>query len=206
MAQFPMKDLFAAYDFHGHRLANRIVMAPMTRSRAADDGTPGPLMVEYYAQRSEAGLIISEGTNVSPQAQGFLNTPGIFSEAHIEGWRQVAAAVHARGSAFFLQLWHVGRIAHPDNMQHGLHPVAPSALAHPRTIVTRSGQQPRTRSALQKCRWASSWAVRSDASGRHRISSTSSSGVAARRSTSCLPGLAASSCCTPAITKLLERD
>jgi len=142
MAQFPMKDLFAAYDFHGHRLANRIVMAPMTRSRAADDGTPGPLMVEYYAQRSEAGLIISEGTNVSPQAQGFLNTPGIFSEAHIEGWRQVAAAVHARGSAFFLQLWHVGRIGHPDNMQHGLHPVAPSALAHPRTIVTRSGQQP----------------------------------------------------------------
>jgi N-ethylmaleimide reductase len=142
MAKAPMKDLFAAYDLHGHRLANRIVMAPMTRSRAADDGTPGPLMVEYYAQRSEAGLIISEGTNISPQGQGFLNTPGIFSEAHVEGWRRVTTAVHARGSTFFLQLWHVGRIGHPDNMQRGLHPIAPSALVHPRTIVTRSGQQP----------------------------------------------------------------
>jgi N-ethylmaleimide reductase len=137
-----MKDLFSAYDFHGHRLANRIAMAPMTRSRAADDGTPGALMVEYYAQRTEAGLIISEGTNISPQAQGFLNTPGIFSEAHIEAWRRVTTAVHAGGSTFFLQLWHVGRIGHPDNMLPGLHPVAPSALAHPRTIVTRSGQQP----------------------------------------------------------------
>jgi N-ethylmaleimide reductase len=137
-----MKDLFDPCDLHGHRLANRIVMAPMTRSRAADDGTPRPMMVEYYAQRSEAGLIVSEGTNISAQAQGFLNTPGIFTEAHIEAWRRVTAAVHAQGSTFFLQLWHVGRIGHPDNMEAGLHPVAPSALAHPRTIVTRSGPQP----------------------------------------------------------------
>jgi len=137
-----MTDLFATYDLHGHRLANRIVMAPMTRSRAADDGTPGALMVEYYGQRSEAGLIVSEGTNISLQAQGFLNTPGTYTEAHIEGWRSVTTAVHARGSSFFLQLWHVGRIGHPDNMQRGLHPVAPSPLAYPRTVVTRSGPQP----------------------------------------------------------------
>jgi N-ethylmaleimide reductase len=93
-------------------------------------------------QRSEAGLIISEGTSTSPQAQGFLNVPGIFAAAHVEAWSRVTSAVHARGSAFFLQLWHVGRIGHPDNMQPGLHPVAPSALVHPRTIVTRQGQQP----------------------------------------------------------------
>jgi N-ethylmaleimide reductase len=137
-----MKDLFDPYDFQGHRFANRVVMAPMTRSRAADDGTPTSMMVDYYAQRAEAGAIVSEGTNVSPQGQGFLNTPGIFTPAHIEAWRHVTAAVHARGSAFFLQLWHVGRIGHPDNMQRGLHPVAPSALVHARTIVTRSGAQP----------------------------------------------------------------
>lgn len=137
-----MKDLFDPCNIHGYRLANRIVMAPMTRSRATDDGTPTAMMVEYYAQRAEAGLIVSEGTNISPQAQGFLNTPGIYSAAHVEGWRRVTAAVHARGSMFFLQLWHVGRIGHPDNMEAGLHPVAPSALVHPRTIVTRSGSQP----------------------------------------------------------------
>lgn len=135
-------DLFSPFDLAGRRLANRVAMAPMTRSRATADGVPTPLMATYYAQRSEAGLIVSEGTNISAQGQGFLNTPGIFSDAHVAGWRRVTDAVHAGGSAFFLQLWHVGRIAHPDNMQSGLHPVAPSALVHPRTVVTRSGEQP----------------------------------------------------------------
>lgn len=135
-------DLFSPCDLAGRRLANRIVMAPMTRSRAGDDGTPTALMAAYYAQRAEAGMIVSEGTNISAQGQGFLNTPGIFTDAHVAGWRTVTDAVHALGSVIFLQLWHVGRIAHPDNMLSGLHPVAPSALVHPRTVVTRSGQQP----------------------------------------------------------------
>jgi len=135
-------DLFTPFSLSGRSLANRVVMAPMTRSRATDDGTPTPLIVHYYEQRAEAGLIVSEGTNISAQGQGFLNTPGIFTEDHVQGWRQVTAAVHAKGGAFFMQLWHVGRIAHPDNMQAGLHPVAPSALAHERTVVTRSGQTP----------------------------------------------------------------
>jgi N-ethylmaleimide reductase len=134
--------LFQPCRVAGRCLANRIAMAPMTRSRARADGTPTPLMATYYAQRAEAGIIISEGTNISAQGQGFLNTPGIFAAEHVAGWRMVTDAVHARGSTFFLQLWHVGRIGHPDNMRGGLHPVAPSALAHPRTVVTREGQRP----------------------------------------------------------------
>lgn len=134
--------LFAPCEVAGKRLSNRIAMAPMTRSRARDDGTPTALMATYYAQRAEAGLIVSEGTNISAQGQGFLNTPGIFTAEHVAGWRQVTDAVHARGSLIFMQLWHVGRIGHPDNMGPGLHPVAPSALVHARTVVTRHGQQP----------------------------------------------------------------
>lgn len=134
--------LFSPCQVAGRRLANRIVMAPMTRSRARDDGTPTALMATYYAQRAEAGMIVSEGTNISAQGQGFLNTPGIFAAEHVAGWRLVTDTVHARGSVIFLQLWHVGRIGHPDNMRPGLHPVAPSALVHPRTVVTRNGQQP----------------------------------------------------------------
>jgi N-ethylmaleimide reductase len=135
-------DLFAPCDLGARRVPNRIAMAPMTRSRATDDGTPTPLMAQYYAQRNEAGLIVSEGTNITPQGQGFLNTPGIYTPAHIEGWRPVTEAARANGAAFFMQLWHVGRIAHPDNMAAGLHPVAPSPLVHERTVVTPSGHQP----------------------------------------------------------------
>ena len=123
-------------------LANRLAMAPMTRSRALADGTPTPLMADYYEQRASAGLIVSEGVSISAQAQGFLNVPGIFSDAHEAGWRTITQRVHAAGSRFFMQLWHVGRIAHPDNMAGGLHPVAPSALAHDRTVVTPTGLQP----------------------------------------------------------------
>jgi len=136
------ESLFAPCEVAGRRLANRIVMAPMTRSRARDDGTPTALMATYYAQRAEAGMVVSEGTNISAQGQGFLNTPGIFIAEHVAGWRMVTDAVHAQGSVIFLQLWHVGRIGHPDNMGPGLHPVAPSALVHARTVVTRHGQQP----------------------------------------------------------------
>jgi N-ethylmaleimide reductase len=121
---------------------NRVAMAPMTRSRATDDGTPTPLMAEYYGQRAGAGVIVSEGVNISPGAQGFLNVPGIWTDAHVAGWREITRRVHAEGSTFFMQLWHTGRIGHPDNMQPGLHPVAPSALKHERTLVTPSGLQP----------------------------------------------------------------
>lgn len=134
--------LFEPCKVAGLRLRNRIAMAPMTRSRALDDGTPTALMAQYYEQRSEAGLIVSEGTNISAQGQGFLNTPGIFNDAHVTGWRLVTDRLHAMGSLFFLQLWHVGRIAHPDNMALGLEPVAPSAIAHERTVVTPKGLQP----------------------------------------------------------------
>ncbi len=122
-------------------LKNRVAMAPMTRSRAAADGTPTPLMAEYYGQRAGAGVIVSEGVNISAGAQGFLNVPGIWTDAHVAGWREVTRRVQAQDSAFFMQLWHTGRIAHPDNMQAGLHPVAPSALRHERTIVTPRGLQ-----------------------------------------------------------------
>lgn len=123
-------------------LKNRIAMAPMTRSRATDDGDPTLLIAVYYEQRAGAGVIVSEGTSISPAAQGFLNVPGIWTDAHVAGWREVTRRVHAQGSAFFMQLWHTGRIGHPDNMRPGLHPMAPSALIHERSIVTRSGPQP----------------------------------------------------------------
>jgi N-ethylmaleimide reductase len=134
--------LFTSAALAGTRLKNRVAMAPMTRSRALDDGTPTPLMTEYYAQRAGAGMIVTEGTSVSAQGQGFLNVPGIFSEAHVAAWRDIVQAVHAQDSKLFMQLWHVGRIGHPDNMLGGLHPVAPSAIAHERTIVTRAGLKP----------------------------------------------------------------
>lgn len=123
-------------------LANRIAMAPMTRSRATADGTPTPLMAEYYAQRASAGLIVTEGVSISAQGQGFLNVPGIFTDAHEAAWRPIVQRVHDAGSRVFMQLWHVGRIAHPDNMQAGEFPVAPSALAFDRTVVTPTGLQP----------------------------------------------------------------
>nr|WP_254227414.1 alkene reductase [Burkholderia multivorans] len=123
-------------------LKNRIAMAPMTRSRAEKDGTPTAIMAEYYAQRAGAGLIVSEGVSISAQAQGFLNVPGIFTDAHVEGWRAVTERVHAAASTFFMQLWHVGRIGHSDNMAEGLSPVGPSAIAHDRNVVTPSGMQP----------------------------------------------------------------
>jgi N-ethylmaleimide reductase len=134
--------LFEQFEIAGMSLRNRVVMAPLTRSRAPPDGKPTDLMAEYYSQRSEAGLIVSEATNISPAGQGFLNIPGIFNEAHVDGWRHVVDRVHHDGGRFILQLWHVGRIAHPDNMGPGLHPVAPSAIVFDRTIETAKGHQP----------------------------------------------------------------
>jgi N-ethylmaleimide reductase len=122
-----MSTLFQQYRLGPTQLANRIVMAPMTRSRAIGN-TPNELMAEYYAQRATAGLIITEGTSPSPDGLGYARTPGLFSEPQIEGWKRVTDAVHARGGAIFPQIMHTGRIGHPLNMPKGARLLAPSAV------------------------------------------------------------------------------
>jgi N-ethylmaleimide reductase len=120
-------------------LANRIVMAPLTRSRASADGVPGPYAAEYYAQRASAGLIIAEATNISPQGRGYAWTPGIYSDAQVEAWSGVTTAVHAHCGHIFDQLWHVGRISHPDLQPGHALPVAPSAIAAQGQTYTEDG-------------------------------------------------------------------
>src|SRR3954470_3172006 len=110
-------------------LPNRIIMAPLTRARAiGGDRVPNALMAQYYAQRATAGLILSEATAVTPQGVGYADTPGIWSDEQVEGWKQVTRAVHEEGGKIFLQLWHVGRISDPSFL-NGDAPVAPSAIA-----------------------------------------------------------------------------
>lgn len=109
-------------------LPNRVVMSPLTRCRASAGRVPNALMAEYYAQRASAGLILSEATSVSPQGVGYPDTPGIWSVEQVEGWQLVTKAVHAAGGRIFMQLWHVGRVSHPDYLDGEL-PVAPSAIA-----------------------------------------------------------------------------
>jgi N-ethylmaleimide reductase len=125
-----------------YQLPNRLVMAPLTRSRAGADGVPSALARTYYEQRASAGLIISEGSQISAQAIGYPNTPGIYTDAQVAGWRPITDTVHARGGRIFLQLWHVGRISHPSLQPDGGLPVAPSAVAPAGTIYTSSGPQP----------------------------------------------------------------
>ena len=122
-------------------LDHRLALAPMTRNRAEPDGTPGPLVAEYYGQRASLGLVITEGTQPSADGQGYLNTPGIYTDEHVAGWRGVAEAVHAGGGSLFVQLMHVGRISHPDNTPHHRQPVAPSAIAPGQEMFTASGPQ-----------------------------------------------------------------
>lgn len=109
------------------QLKNRIVMAPMTRSRSDDAGVPPEYAVDYYAQRANAGLIVTEATNISAQARGYPRTPGIWTEEQVVAWKRVTDAVHAQDGKIVLQLWHTGRMSHPD-MQNGALPVAPSAI------------------------------------------------------------------------------
>lgn len=131
-----MVRLFEPYQLGDIELANRIVMAPLTRNRAGRGNVPTFLMAQYYAQRASAGLIIAEATQVSPEGQGYEATPGIHSAAQIAGWKQVTQAVHARGGRIFLQLWHVGRISHVSLQPDGKAPVAPSALrANAKTFI-----------------------------------------------------------------------
>jgi len=119
-------NLFSSIELGGLTLPNRMVMAPMTRNRAPET-VPTPLMAEYYHQRATAGLIITEGTQVSEQGIGYPATPGIHTEAQVEGWKRVTKAVHEAGGHIFCQLWHCGRISHPD-YHGGEAPVAPSAI------------------------------------------------------------------------------
>ncbi|MDY6949767.1 MAG: alkene reductase, partial [Pseudomonadota bacterium] len=123
-----MPTLFDPLQLGELRLANRIVMAPLTRARSGPSRIPNDLMVEYYRQRASSGLILTEATVVSPQGIGYAETPGIWSQEQVEGWKKVTQAVHAEGGLIFLQLWHVGRISHPMFLNGEL-PVAPSAIA-----------------------------------------------------------------------------
>lgn len=123
-----MSDLFTPMDLHGLVLPNRIWMSAMTRTRATKDNVPTPLMAEYFAQRAAAGLIVTDCTAVSEQGKGVINGPGIWREDQIAGWRTVTEAVHGAGGRIYCQLWHCGRVAHPD-MRDGALPVAPSPLA-----------------------------------------------------------------------------
>src|SRR5688572_23636003 len=122
-----MTDLFAPMNLHGLALPNRIWMSAMTRTRAGLDGVPSALMAEYYAQRAQAGLIVTECTAVSRQGRGVVGGPEVWNEAHILGWRSVTDAVHAHGGRIYGQLWHAGRVSHPDLLD-GASPVAPSPL------------------------------------------------------------------------------
>jgi N-ethylmaleimide reductase len=121
-------------------LPNRIVMAPMTRCRAVAGDVPGPLTVTYYVQRASAGLIISEGSQVSQQGVGYMRTPGIHSAAQVAGWKKVTDAIHRAGGRIFIQLWHVGRVSHPD-FHDGALPVAPSALTVDGYVHTPAGKK-----------------------------------------------------------------
>jgi len=123
-----MVTLFDGLRVENMELDNRIIMAPMTRSRANGEGIQPPFVAEYYRQRVSAGLIITEATNVSPMAKGYVRTPGIYTEEQIESWRPVTSAVHARGGKIFMQLFHTGRIALPDFLPDHAQPVAPSAV------------------------------------------------------------------------------
>lgn len=120
-------------------LANRVAMAPLTRNRAAPGRVPSPLAVEYYAQRANAGLIVTEATQISPLGQGYLDTPGIYSREQVEGWKPVTRAVHERGGKIVVQLWHVGRISHVSLLPEGEVPVAPSAIRARSKTFTAQG-------------------------------------------------------------------
>ena len=111
--------LFTPYTVGDIALTNRIVMAPLTRNRAAAGFVPGPHAAQYYAQRATAGMLIAEATQVSQQGQGYQDTPGIYTDAQIVGWRTVTDAVHEAGGKIILQLWHVGRISHVDLQPQG---------------------------------------------------------------------------------------
>ena len=123
-----MTDLFSPARFGAIDLANRVVMSSLTRCRAGAGNVPTPLMAEYYRQRASAGLILTEATPICPEGHGYPRTPGIHTAEQVAGWKQVTDAVHGAGGKIAMQLWHVGRISHPDLLPGGVLPVAPSAI------------------------------------------------------------------------------
>ncbi|MEU4559575.1 alkene reductase [Actinoplanes sp. NPDC023936] len=137
-----MNNLWNPIELGAIPLAHRLAMAPMTRDRSTPEGVPTAMNAEYYAQRASMALIITEGTQPSRDGQGYLLTPGIHTDEHIQGWRQVTDAVHAAGGRIVIQLMHVGRISHPDNTPHGRQPVAPSAVQANCAMFTAAGMQP----------------------------------------------------------------
>jgi 2,4-dienoyl-CoA reductase-like NADH-dependent reductase (Old Yellow Enzyme family) len=136
-----MSKLFSPVTVGRYTFSNRLAMAPMTRSRAQFDGTPGEQAAEYYAQRASTGLIVTEGTQPSDDGQGYLTTPGIYTDAHVAGWKKTTDAVHAKGGHIFIQLMHAGRMSHPDNTPHHRPGVAPSAIAPNTPMFTMTGMQ-----------------------------------------------------------------
>ena len=131
--------LFTPVTLGNLTLKNRIIMAPMTRNRAAEGNVPQAMNVEYYRQRASAGLIITEASQVSPEGVGYPGTPGIYSEAQVKGWQKVTNAVHDEGGFIYLQLWYCGRISHPDLLPDNQTPVAPSAIKPEGEAVTFEG-------------------------------------------------------------------
>jgi len=123
--------LFTPFSLRGTELANRVVMSPLTRSRAVGNNTPNALMAAYYAQRASAGLIITEGTSPSPNGLGYPRIPGLFNQQHVAGWRLVTEAVHAQGGKIVVQLMHTGRVSHQDNLPDGAEVVGPSSETCP---------------------------------------------------------------------------
>lgn len=142
MAETTPITLFTPLAMGPLQLPNRIIMAPLTRSRAGAGNAPTCMAATYYLQRAGAGLIISEATQISPEGLGYPGTPGIHSYEQIAGWRNVTDAVHAAGGRMFLQLWHVGRISHPTLQPDGALPVAPSAIRPAGEAMTPDGMVP----------------------------------------------------------------
>lgn len=135
-----MSNLFSTFGLGNLELKNRVVMAPMTRSRALEGNVPNPIAITYYEQRASAGLIITEGSQVSPQGVGYIRTPGIHSAEQVEGWKKITSVVHKKGGKIFLQLWHCGRVSHPD-FHDGELPVAPSAVGFDGEAYTPLGRK-----------------------------------------------------------------
>jgi 2,4-dienoyl-CoA reductase-like NADH-dependent reductase (Old Yellow Enzyme family) len=170
-----MSKLFDPVRVGRYTLQNRLAMAPMVRSRDQFDGSPGELAIEYFSQRAGIGLIVTGGTQPSDDGQGYMATPGIYTDAHVAGWKKVTDAVHARGGHVFIQLMHAGRMSHPDNTPHHRQGVAPSAIAPGGGIFTPNGMQdvpvPRAlateevRQTVQDFRHAARCAVEAGADG-----------------------------------------
>ena len=135
----PMPTLFDPLRLGAITLANRIVMAPLTRDRAGPGQVPTPLMVEYYRQRASAGLIVTEASQICPEGQGYLDTPGIYNAAQVAGWRRVTEAVHGADGHIVIQLWHVGRISHVSLQPGGIAPVSSTARAAAGKTFTKDG-------------------------------------------------------------------